>query len=115
MTWPKRHTRRLHIDKKEFLWHISGNTIESDVRITVGTQKGRYFLFIDPYAHDLEITPSSIRGAVEWALKAGWSPDKGPTRGMAYSTERKEFFWLPEGVKFEYETGKTNHDVSDDS
>lgn len=103
MSWPKRHTRRLHIDHREFLWHINGNSIELEVRITVGTQQGKYFLFIDPYAHDLEITPSSIRSAIEWALKEGWSPEKGPDRGMGYSMKEKGFFWLPEGVRFGYE------------
>ena len=102
MTWPKRYTRRLHIDHREFLWHIDGNSIESEVRITVGTRKDKYFLFIDPYAHDFEITPSGIGDAVKWALKEGWAPESGPTRGMAYSKEKKRFFWLPEGVRFGY-------------
>lgn len=106
MSWPKRHTRRLCIGTQEYLWHLDGNTIESEARITVGTQKGKYVLFIDPYAHDFEIKPSTIRKAVEWALNAGWSSETGPTRGMAYSMDMKNFFWLPDQVKFEYEIGK---------
>lgn len=108
MTWPNNQTRRLHIDQREFLWHLNGNRIERDVRITVGTRQGRFFLFIDPYAHDFEITPANIRRAVQWALRAGWSPDRGPTRSLAYSMEKQEFFWLAEACKFAYQMER-NH------
>ncbi len=69
-------------------------------------------MFIDPYAHEFEITPASIRKAVEWALKTGWSPDSGPTRGLAYSHEKGTFYWLPEGQKFAYQAGNSDPDRS---
>lgn len=103
MTWPKKQTRRLHIDQREFLWRLNGNRIERDVRITVGTRQGIFFLFIDPYAHDFEITPANIRRAVQWALRAGWSPDRGPTRSLAYSMEIQDFIWLAQECKFAYQ------------
>ena len=103
MAWPKKHTRRLHVDDREYLWHISGNEIESANPITVGIETGKYFLFIDPYAHEFEITPSNVCAALEWALGEGWCPESGPTRSMAFSPETKEFYWLPDGSKFAYE------------
>jgi hypothetical protein len=114
MAWPKKHTRRFHIENRDFLWHLNGNSIESDARITVGTLRGKYVLFIDPYAYDLEITPASILKAAEWALESGWSPDNGPSRSLAYSMEKKEFFWLPEGQKFAYEAEESDPDDSGD-
>ncbi len=96
MTWPKRHTRRIHIGGVEYLWHLSGNAIDTPANITVGTEDGAYFLFIDPYAHDFEITPSSVRAATDWALAEGWSPERGPTMRMAYSMDKREFIWLTE-------------------
>ena len=99
MAWPKKHTRRIHVGGCEFLWHISGNEVESTSPITVGTEGGKSFLFIDPYSHEFEITPSNIRSALEWAVGQGWSPESGVTRGMAFSPERG-FYWLPAGVKF---------------
>ena len=56
-----------------------------------------------PDAHEFQITPLNIRSATQWALKEGWSPEKGPTMGMAYSMETKGFCRVPEGVKFLYE------------
>jgi hypothetical protein len=98
MAWPKRNTRRLHIADCEYLWHLSGNNICKENRITVGTETGKHFLFIDPYPHDFEITPSSISRAVKWAIENGWSPIDGPTRNMCLSENK--FRWLPSGVKY---------------
>ncbi len=106
MSWPKKHTRCVHVNDREFLWHLSGNNIESDTRITVGTQNGKSFLFIDPYDHDFEIKPSNIQRAIGWALEQGWLPDKGPSRAMAFSSAEKTFFWLPENSKFAYQMEK---------
>lgn len=92
----------MRVGDREFLWHISGNEVESETSITVGTESGRFFLFIDPYAHDFEIKPSSVRSALEWALREGWSVESGGNRGVAFSTETKDFYWLPEGIKFAY-------------
>lgn len=103
MAWPKKHTRRIHIGDREYLWHISGNEIETENSITVGTENGKYFLFVDPYAYDFEITPANVRAALEWALDRGWCPESGSTRGMAFSPEAKDFYWLPAGVRFAYE------------
>ena len=96
MTWPRRHSRQIHIGGTEYLWHLSGNNIYTPANVSVGTENGRYFLFIDPYAHDFEITPACVRAAVEWALAEGWSPERGPTRRLAYSMEAKGFIWVGE-------------------
>ena len=98
VTWPKKHTRQLHIGDIEYLWHLSRNSIYRETPITVGTRSGKYFLHIDPYDHDFSITPSSIRGALEWALHSGWSPHDGPTRNMTFSDG--SFQWLPDDVRF---------------
>ncbi len=68
MAWPKKHTRRIHINDCEYLWHVSGNEVYNENPITVGTESGKFVLFINPYAHDWEITPSNVRAAIEWAL-----------------------------------------------
>ena len=96
MTWPKRHTRRIHIGDVEYLWHLSGNNIDTPAHVTVGTESGAYFLFVDPYAHDFEITPSNVKAATEWALAKGWSPDNGPTKRMAYYEHEECFVWVKE-------------------
>lgn len=99
MTWPKKHTRTVHIEGSEYLWHLSHNTIYRENRITAGTKSGKYFLFIDPYDHDFEITPSNIVRAIQWAIQNGWSPTEGPSRNMSFSNST--FRWLPDDVKFE--------------
>jgi hypothetical protein len=98
MAWPKKHTRQLHIADTEYLWHLSRNIIYRETPITVGTRSGKYFLHIDPYDHDFEITPGSIRSAVEWALQNGWSPDYGTTHNLTFSNGH--FQWLPNDVRF---------------
>ncbi len=100
MTWPKKHTRRLRFNDREWLWHVSGGEIWAETPITVGTEAGRYVFHIDPYAHDFEITPAMIRRAIKWALSEGWSPENGPIRSMAYSTETESFYWLPKGMRY---------------
>ncbi|GJM25526.1 MAG: hypothetical protein DHS20C16_19410 [Phycisphaerae bacterium] len=107
MAWPKKHTRRIRINNREWLWHISGGGTWAETPITVGIEEGRYVFHIDPYAHDLDITPSMIRHAIEWALAEGWSPEEGPIRSMAYSDETHSFYWLPSGARYARE-------VSDD-
>lgn len=105
MAWPKKHTRRIKVDDDVFLWHISGNYLEGEERsITIGKGNERFFLLLDPYVWDTLIEPSTIREVIEWATKEGWTPEKGPTKSIAYSPETKSYVWLPEGVRHTYET-----------
>jgi len=88
----------------QYLWHLSGNQLDSkDSIITVGIKGQKYFLFIDPYPWDFEIGPSSIMKAVTWALDQGWTPEAGPTRHMAYSKDAEGFIWLPNSIRHIYE------------
>ena len=104
MAWPRKNTRTIQIDGESFLWHISGNQLDSkETVITVGKDGFKFLLFIDPYPWDFEITPSSISKAVRWALDQGWTPKTGPNKNMSYSKNRNTYVWLPKGIRYLHE------------
>ena len=104
MSWSKKHTRAITVEGQKFIWHLSGNRLDGkDVLLTVGKEKDRYFLFIDPYPWDFEITPANIATAIKWALQQGWTPEKGPSKNMVWSAGKNSFVWLPEGIRFLHE------------
>lgn len=104
MTWPKKDTRKINVNGMDFLWHLSGNTVDTkETVITTGRQNGKFFLFIDPYPWEFEIRPADIAKAVQWAAGKGWTAENGPNRHMAWSSKEKSFIWLPEGKKFLHE------------
>lgn len=111
MAWPKKGTRTISVDGKKFLWHLSGNRLDSkETVITVGHEGQKYVLFIDPYPWDFDIKPSNIVEAVRWALGKGWTPESGPDTHMAYSRDEKGFVWLPEGIRFLHKVGTDERD-----
>ena len=100
MAWPKKGTRTLVIEGESFLWHYSGHCpfCSADV-FTVGRGGQPFVLFIDPTPWGFELKPSSVVAAIRWGLNNGWSPEKGPTRGMAHNDSTSKFEWLPEGER----------------
>ena len=100
MAWPKKGTRKLSVDGVDYLWHYSAHCplCGSDV-YTVGIEGKPFVLFIDPLPWSFELTPSSVIRAIRWAIKKGWTPDKGPTRAMALDGGKNAFLWLPEGSR----------------
>ena len=108
MAWTQKDTRRIIVAGQKFLWHLPGNRLDGkDVMLTVGKDKDRYFLFIDPYAWDFELTPKNITEAFKWALQQGWTTEKGPSRYMAWSSADSGFVWLPKGISFIHELKQT--------
>jgi len=100
MAWPKRGTRRLVVDGEEFLWHYAGHCLWcSDDVFTVGREGAPYVLFIDPYAWHFEFRPAQVVEAIRWALKEGWTSEKGPTRAMALNDASRAYEWLPDGKR----------------
>ncbi len=75
MAWPKKGTRKITVDEVVYLWHYSGHCPWcSDDVFTVGIAGKPYVLFIDPFAWNFELKPSSIAAAIRWATNNGWTP-----------------------------------------
>jgi hypothetical protein len=100
MAWPKKGTRKLVIDNKNYLWHYNAHCplCGSDF-FTVGRAGKRFVLFIDPNPWGFELRPASVVAAIRWALNKGWSPESGPNRAMAWNDKSQEFEWLPNGER----------------
>ncbi|MDY7030732.1 MAG: hypothetical protein SVY10_02350 [Thermodesulfobacteriota bacterium] len=100
MTWPKKGTRKLVIDNKDYLWHYDAHCplCSSDV-FTIGRPGKKFVLFIDPNPWGFELRPASVVAAITWALKKGWSPDSGPNRSIAWNDKTQEYEWLPDGKR----------------
>lgn len=115
MAWPKRGTRKLHIDGENFLWHYDACCIWcSDDVFTIGQSEARYVLYLDPLSY-LEHKPSSIVTAIRWALSNGWSPENGPNRGMALNNDTGEFVWLPDEARHLHDLTKNTDSSDEDS
>lgn len=100
MSWPRKDTRTIIVEGKQFLWHISKNRLDGkDTLIAVGKPGMKYMLFIDPYPWEFKIEPSNISKAMLWALSNGWDPEIGPTRYMSYSDRDRSYIWLPKGIR----------------
>ncbi len=109
MAWPKKGTRKITVNGIEYLWHFSaGCPCCSDAVFTVGIEGKAYVLFIDPFPHNFEIKPSSIADALGWAVKNGWTPENGPTRGMALDDKTGSFVWLADGQRHLHCNRKNN-------
>jgi hypothetical protein len=56
-------------------------------------------LFIDPFVWSMAIGPQSIAAAIRWARSEGWTPERGPTRGLALDEATQRFRWLAENQR----------------
>ena len=100
MAWPKKGTRKLVVDGKNYLWHYSGHCplCSSDV-FTIGRAGDRFVLYIDPFPWEFEMRPKSIVTAIKWALNKGWTSEFGPTRAMSSDGSDHKFKWLLDGQR----------------
>lgn len=100
MAWPKKGTRKIVVDREEFLWHYDACCPWcSDDVFTAGKAGDPYVLFIDPFPWAAEIGPKYVAEAIQWARRNGWSSSDGPTRALSIDGTNKEFFWLNEGER----------------
>lgn len=69
--------RVIEVDALRYIWVLDGNEIYTEgrsIRVTLeGTTSSR--LYINPYHHDLEIRPATIRTAINAARQLGWKPE----------------------------------------
>jgi hypothetical protein len=73
------HKRKITVNDRGFEWCIRGNDPEMSkgrhITIYLPESQGSA-LYIDPYAMELEIRPKTVRQAIEFAIKEGWSPEE---------------------------------------
>lgn len=99
------------VEGQEFLWHYDACCLWcSDDVFTVGRSGAPHVLFIDPFPWNFEIRPANIAAAIRWALSTGWTPDLGPTRGLAMN-DSGEFEWLAEDQRHLGCRGQTPKEV----
>ena len=100
MTWPKRGTRKIVVDGKEYLWHYDACCPWcSDDVFTAGNSGKPFVLFIDSFPYAAEIRPRFIARSIKWAVSEGWSPERGPTKALSIDSNTEQYFWLEEGVR----------------
>ena len=92
MSWPKKHTRKLHHDGVEYLWQCPNP--EYKYEATIGKEDDPYYITLDLEFSGVWslVQPSEIKRGLVWALDNGWSPSRGPSKFI--SMRSNEFQWV---------------------
>ena len=99
MTWPSKDTRKIVVGGESFLWHVHESRVGwADAPITVGREGSKFVLHLDAFSWDGTPKPSIVAEAIRWALAKGWTPETGPTRGVA-RLEPGRFVFLARGER----------------
>jgi hypothetical protein len=76
MAFPEKNTRTIIVDGVKYLWHLNHNFDLRNSWIVVKREESNgQMLWIDPYCHDLLLTPNSVAQAIRFALNNDWNPD----------------------------------------
>jgi hypothetical protein len=70
--------RIIDVGGHRYIWVLDGNEVYSEGRFIRVTREGAASsrLYINPYHHDLEIRPATIRAAINAAREMGWKPEE---------------------------------------
>lgn len=99
MAFPRRWSRRIVVAAEPYRWYLRGNETWFDskhIAVRHDAHPCGQLLLLDFYAHDFEVRPQMIRGAIEFALGDGWHPAlKGKPLYIGF--DNVEFVRLPPG------------------
>jgi len=108
MAFPRKDTRRISVDGIPYVWHLNKDW---DVRtrwIVIRRQisGAGQLLMVDPYHHDLLPTRGAVGGAIRFALKSGWRPERkaAPLR-LTFAGREQGFQLAPEPNETVQRTG----------
>jgi hypothetical protein len=102
MAFPKQCSRRIVVGEETYLWYLKRNDAWKDSKHIAIRQEAAptgQLLLLDMYAWAFEIRPRTIRDAIEFALRNGWTPQE-KAQPLYIGFDNLQFVRLPPGDQY---------------